>query len=66
VNDLRNLLDRLGIDRACLGGLSMGGNIALRFGLAHPGRVDGLVIANAGAGSDDPAAWRECWLALLV
>ena len=59
VEDLRGLMDQLGLERACVAGLSMGGNISLRFGLAYPERVDGLVICNAGTGSDDVAAWQQ-------
>jgi proline iminopeptidase len=59
VEDIRGLMDHLGLERACVGGLSMGANIALRFGLAHPERVDGLVICNAGTGSDDLPAWKQ-------
>ena len=59
VEDVRHLMDNLGFDRAVVGGLSMGGNISVRFGLAHPERVDGLIVCNAGTGSDDPAAWLE-------
>jgi pimeloyl-ACP methyl ester carboxylesterase len=57
--DLRGLMDHLGLARACLGGLSMGANIALRFGLAYPERAAGLVLCNAGTGSDDPPAWQQ-------
>jgi len=68
VEDLAGLLDHLGVARACVGGLSMGGNIALNFGLAYPDRVDGLIIADTGAGSDDPDGWRAktaAWADLL-
>lgn len=58
VEDLRLLLGHLGIDRACIGGLSMGGNIALRFDLTCPELVDGLIISDAGSGSDDPDGWK--------
>lgn len=46
--DLRALLDALGIQRASLVGLSGGGRIALDFALAHPERVDRLVLAAPG------------------
>jgi 3-oxoadipate enol-lactonase len=46
--DLRALLDGLGIQRASLVGLSGGGRIALDFALAYPGRVDRLVLAAPG------------------
>lgn len=57
VADLRALLERLGIRRAAVGGLSMGGNIALNFALAHAEMVTALVIADTGAGSDQTAEW---------
>jgi len=57
VADLGALLAHLGILRAALCGLSMGGNIALNFALAHPDMVSALVVADTGAGSDDTADW---------
>jgi len=48
VDDLVALLDDLAIDRACLIGLSLGANVALATALAHPDRVDGLVLASPG------------------
>jgi pimeloyl-ACP methyl ester carboxylesterase len=68
VADLRALLEHLGLGRACVGGLSMGGNIALNLALAYPDLVAGLVIADTGAGSDDAEGWRaKCaeWADLL-
>jgi pimeloyl-ACP methyl ester carboxylesterase len=55
VDDLRGLMDHLGLDTAAVGGLSMGGNVALNLALAHPQRVSALVLADTGAGSDDTA-----------
>ena len=57
VADLRALLEHLKIRRAAVGGLSMGGNIALNFALAHPDIVTALIVADTGAGSDDAADW---------
>jgi pimeloyl-ACP methyl ester carboxylesterase len=57
VADLRALLGHLQITRAVVGGLSMGGNIALNFALAHPDMVAGLLVADTGAGSDATADW---------
>jgi pimeloyl-ACP methyl ester carboxylesterase len=56
VADLRALLQHLGIARAAVGGLSMGGNIALNLALTHPETVSALLVADTGAGSDDTAA----------
>ena len=50
------LLDHLGIARAVLVGLSMGGGVALATAIAHPVRVLGVLAADAGSGSDDPKA----------
>ena len=46
VEDMGRALDQAGAERAVVGGLSMGAGIALRFALAHPERVQGLVLAS--------------------
>lgn len=43
------LMDHLDIDRALIGGHSMGGAIALALALHHSDRVAGLVLASTGA-----------------
>jgi pimeloyl-ACP methyl ester carboxylesterase len=58
VADLAALLEHLRIERAAVGGLSMGGGIALNFAIAHPQRAAALVIADTGAGSDNTQEWR--------
>lgn len=45
VADLGAVLDAVGAERAVVGGLSMGAGIALRFALAKPERVAGLVLS---------------------
>jgi len=59
VDDLHELLRYLGIDRACVIGLSMGGTVAIDFAIAHPAVVSCLVIAAGTPGwqpfSDDLA-----------
>jgi pimeloyl-ACP methyl ester carboxylesterase len=42
--DLAALLDGLRIERAVVGGISMGAGVALAFGLAHPERIAGLIL----------------------
>ena len=58
VDDLRGLLHHLGIERAHLGGLSMGGNVVLNFALKYPELCRGVVIAGCGTGSDNPELFR--------
>lgn len=48
--DVVALLDRLGIDRATMGGISMGAAISLVVALEHPQRVERLILS------------RPCWL----
>jgi pimeloyl-ACP methyl ester carboxylesterase len=55
---------RLGHERIVLGGLSMGGYIALAFARRHPERLRGLILADTRAGADAPEA-REKRLALI-
>ena len=52
VDDLKKLLDHLGIDKADLWGVSYGGQVALLFSLAHPESVDRLVLSNTSAHID--------------
>jgi pimeloyl-ACP methyl ester carboxylesterase len=47
------VLDHLGIAKAHVCGLSMGGYATLHFGLSFPERALSLVVAGAGYGSDD-------------
>jgi pimeloyl-ACP methyl ester carboxylesterase len=42
------VLDHLGIERCVLGGNSLGGSIALRTALAHPARVEKLILVDSG------------------
>jgi pimeloyl-ACP methyl ester carboxylesterase len=44
--DLARVLDQLDVPRASLVGLSMGGGTAFSFALAHPGRVERLVLVS--------------------
>lgn len=53
-DDMRRVLDEVGAQRAVAGGLSMGAGVALRFAVAHPARVRGLVLCAFPAGADDP------------
>jgi proline iminopeptidase len=52
MRDAVAVLDHLGIDKAHLIGLSMGGYTSLQVALNHPGRVRSLVLAGTGSGSE--------------
>jgi pimeloyl-ACP methyl ester carboxylesterase len=63
--DIVALLDGLGIARAHVVGLSMGGFATLHFGLTAPGRARSLVVAGAGYGAEKQSAdsFRDASLA---
>src|ERR1700674_2064537 len=48
VHLLLAMLDKLGVARCVLGGNSLGGAIAWRTALAHPARVEKLILVDAG------------------
>jgi pimeloyl-ACP methyl ester carboxylesterase len=54
VEDQRALMDHLGIGEAYVGGLSMGGMIAMRFALKYPQRVRALLLCDTGPGLQGP------------
>jgi len=64
-HDLRALMDALQLPRASLVGLSLGGRVAMDFALAHPERVDRLVLVAPGISG---GTWAEdadtAWLAV--
>lgn len=60
-DDVLAMLDRLGLDRVVLGGLSMGGYVAMELLRRAPERVAALVLADTKASADAPAA-REARL----
>ena len=51
-DDIRSVLDRLGIAKAHICGLSMGGFATLHFGLAYPDRALSLVVGGVGYGAE--------------
>jgi pimeloyl-ACP methyl ester carboxylesterase len=59
-DDCRDRLDRLGVERAVVGGMSMGAFVALRFALAYPERTAGLVLIGCQATALS-AEDRETW-----
>lgn len=57
--DLVALLDALGIDRAHLGGVSLGGMVAIWVAAHAPDRVDRLVLLCTSARLGPPEAWAR-------
>ena len=55
-DDMASLMDYLGIRRAVVAGLSMGGYIAFAFWRRHPKRVQALILADTRAEPDSPQA----------
>jgi 3-oxoadipate enol-lactonase len=55
-DDVAELLDRLSIDKAVIGGCSIGGYITLAFWRRHRDRVRGLMLLDTRAGPDDEKA----------
>ena len=62
VGDMAALLRQCGIERAVIGGLSLGGYMSLAFHLAHPATVRALMLFDTGPGfrNDEVRhAWNE-------
>ena len=60
VDDMAAILDAEGIDEAVIGGLSLGGYMALAFNVKYPERVSALMLFDTGPGYNNPKA-REEW-----
>lgn len=60
VEDLQALLDHVGAGPTIVGGLSMGGVIALAFYAKYPERVRALILCDTGPGFRNPER-REEW-----
>jgi 3-oxoadipate enol-lactonase len=65
--DMVNLLDHLGIDRASVCGLSLGGMVAQYLAADHPPRVDALVVANScvDCTAPDLVAAIDLWIEMF-
>ncbi|MEU7524135.1 alpha/beta fold hydrolase [Saccharothrix sp. NPDC042600] len=65
--DVIAVLDQLGLDRAVLVGQSLGGHTAMLAAAAHPDRVSGLVLVEAGPRGPQPdlpgavGGWLASW-----
>ncbi|MFF8838582.1 alpha/beta fold hydrolase [Streptomyces sp. NPDC015130] len=60
-DDVRDLLDHLGIDRAAVVGSSFGGEIALELAVRHPGRVSALALLCSGMPGFEPSEELRAW-----
>ncbi len=58
-DDVSRMLDALEIERAVIGGLSMGGYIAFEFYRRYPERVNALVLADTRPHPDTPVARKH-------
>jgi pimeloyl-ACP methyl ester carboxylesterase len=62
-DDIRAVMDAVGIERASIFGVSEGGSMACLFAATHPGRVNSLLVWGAQARwiatSDHP--WGQTW-----
>ena len=68
-HDLVGVLDALKIERAAIVGFSLGGGPALALAASQPERVSQLVLAEVGAGADDPVkieSMARQWGALIA
>jgi 3-oxoadipate enol-lactonase len=57
--DVVELLDRLGIERAHVGGLSLGGMVSMWLAVNAPERVDRLALLCTSASLGPPTRWHE-------
>ncbi|MCH8200107.1 MAG: alpha/beta fold hydrolase, partial [Chloroflexi bacterium] len=60
VEDMAAILNAEGVDRAVIGGLSLGGYMSLAFYLKHRERVRALMLFDTGPGYRNPKG-REQW-----
>lgn len=58
-DDLLGLLDAVGVARAVLVGVSVGGQVALRAALARPDRVAALVLCDTAARLGTEQGWND-------
>lgn len=55
-DDVAALMDHLGLAKATVGGMSMGGYVSLAFAARHRDRLEGLILADTRAAPDSDAA----------
>lgn len=62
LRDLQTLLDRLQVKQCLVLGWSLGGILAMELALAHPQRIQGLILVATAArprGSHPPITWQD-------
>ncbi len=64
--DLHGLLEALGISRAHLVGLSLGGRIAIDFALTYPNMVSSLVLVGPGLSGFPASDTKYEWLGPII
>jgi pimeloyl-ACP methyl ester carboxylesterase len=60
VDDMAAILNECGVEKAVIGGLSLGGYMSLAFNVKFPSRVRALMLFDTGPGYNNPAG-REGW-----
>ncbi|MCW2704548.1 MAG: 3-oxoadipate enol-lactonase [Blastococcus sp.] len=58
-DDVRNLLDELGIDRFAYAGVSLGGAVGLQLAVTLRERVNRLIVMASAARFPDPPSWKQ-------
>ena len=62
VRQLDAILDRAGLTRAVICGVSFGGFVAVRYAAQHPSRVSGLILASAPGPGWQPSPQQAEWI----
>ncbi|MEN6627953.1 MAG: alpha/beta hydrolase [Candidatus Sumerlaeia bacterium] len=67
VDDVLRIMDGLGIERAAVGGLSMGGYVSMRLCERAPERVRAMMLFSTRANADDEQAleMRQRWIEIV-
>ena len=63
-DDLKSLLDKLNIEKAYIGGLSLGGMVTQVFATTYPERVKGIILIDTGASTS--LGWIEVLLKYVL
>ena len=56
--DALSLMDYLGVSKACLCGISLGGMVGMWLGIHEPNRVNKLVLCNTSSDASPPDPWQ--------